>query len=279
MPVLSHIQVRLLIQAYEAGKSKLQSTPDLGMSTAEVLLNSSEVIYPETEPIPWSVLKHIQGDPNTCYQVIGGHAQPIRIYSEEFERYYSLYPTGSAPTMLVSGIPMHRIKGTDPWQDTQTKIKVIAPIGGRVLDTATGLGYTAILAARTALQVTSIEIDPAAQEVARQNPWSQELFENDKITRLIGDSTEVIEGFESEYFSRIIHDPPAFSLAGEMYSLHFYHQMYRVLKPKGRVFHYLGNPESKSGANLVRGVRQRMRRAGFQRIKVSHEAFGLVAYK
>ena len=99
--------------------------------------------------------------------------------------------------MLVSGIPMHRIKDTNPQQDTLEKIRSIKPVVGQVLDTATGLGYTAILAARTAEHVTTIELDPAVLQVCRVNPWSQELFDNPKITQLIGDSFDVVAGMES----------------------------------------------------------------------------------
>jgi len=97
--------------------------------------------------------------------------------------------------MLSAGFVMHRIKDVDPWQDTQRKIAAITPISGRVLDTATGLGYTAILASRAAESVTTIELDPGAQEMARLNPWSQELFNNPKITQLMGDACEVVPTF------------------------------------------------------------------------------------
>ena len=105
-------------------------------------------------------------------------------------------PTASAPTMLISGIPMHRIKDTNPHQDTLSKLKAIAPVRGDVLDTTTGLGYTAIEAAKTARHVTTIEIDPTAQEIARFNPWSQALFGNPNITQIIGDAFDEIRKFE-----------------------------------------------------------------------------------
>ena len=46
--------------------------------------------------------------------------------------------------MLISGIPMHRIKGTDPWRDTQSKIKAFGRVGmgpcqGRVCGPALAL--------------------------------------------------------------------------------------------------------------------------------------------
>ena len=150
---------------------------------------------------------------------------------------------------------------------------------GRVLDTATGLGYTAIEAARTAEQVTTIEIEPAALEVAHLNPWSQPLFENPKITQIVGDSFNEIETFEEETFARIIHDPPTFALAGDLYSGAFYHQLFRVLQRGGRLFHYIGDLESKSGRSVTKGAIRRLREAGFSRVVQQTKAFGLVVYK
>jgi predicted methyltransferase len=148
-----------------------------------------------------------------------------------------------------------------------------------VLDTTTGLGYTAIEAARTARRVVTIEIDPTAQEIARQNPWSQALFDNPKITQVLGDAFDEIEEFEAESFSTIIHDPPMFSLAGDLYSREFYQQAFRVLKPNGRIFHYIGDPQSKSGARTTAGVIRRLQEAGFKRVTRAPRAFGVVAYK
>jgi hypothetical protein len=181
--------------------------------------------------------------------------------------------------MLISGIPMHRIKGTDPYRDTLQKIKTIAPVTGHVLDTATGLGYTAIEAAKTADHVVTIELDPVALEIAQLNPWSQALFENPRITQLVGDSFEEIQDFESGTFARIIHDPPAFSLAGDLYSGEFYRQLFRVLRSGGRLFHYVGDLESKSGRIVSKGAVRRLQEAGFSRVVRRPEAFGLVAYK
>jgi len=174
---------------------------------------------------------------------------------------------------------MHRIKGIDPHLDTLKKVRTIGPITGRVLDTCTGLGYTAIEAAKTADQVTTIELDPTVLEVARLNPWSRQLFDDPKIQQVVGDSFDEIESFEDGVFSRIIHDPPTFSLAGDLYSGEFYRHLFRVVKRKGRVFHYIGDLESRSGRNVTRGVVRRLQEAGFSRVVRKPAAFGLVAYK
>ena len=203
----------------------------------------------------------------------------IHYFSEVTGRSLSLYPTGGAPTMLVSGIPMHRIKDTDPHQDTLEKIRAVKPVVGRVLDTTTGLGYTAIEAAKTAAEVISVELDPAALEVARNNPWSQALFADPKIKQIVGDSFEVIQEFDNGTFTRILHDPPVFSLAGDLYSGSFYEELYRVLRSGGRLFHYVGDPESKSGRNVTAGVMRRLGQAGFREIRKAPRAFGVVAEK
>jgi hypothetical protein len=80
-------------------------------------------------------------------------------------------------------------------------------------------------------------------------------------------------------FSRIIHDPPWFSLAGELYSGEFYRHLNRVLGRKGRLFHYIGDLSSRSGRNVVKGVTRRLQESGFSRVVRKPGAFGVVAFK
>lgn len=82
-----------------------------------------------------------------------------------------------------------------------------------------------------------MEIDPVALDIAQLNPWSRELFDNPSITQIVGDIKDEIADFQSGIFSIIIHDPPAFSLAGSLYSGELYGEFYRVLRPHGKVFH------------------------------------------
>jgi predicted methyltransferase len=203
----------------------------------------------------------------------------VQRFSTATNRLCSLMPTESAPALLVAGFPMHRIKDTNPHRDALAKVQSVQPVAGRVLDTTTGLGYTAIEASRTAQSVMTVEIDPAVLEIAQINPWSRGLFESPKITRRLGDITEWVEELETKSFSRIIHDPPTFSLAGELYAGSLYAELYRVLTPGGRLFHYLGDPDSKLGHQVTRGAVERLRRAGFKSVRPYPRAFGVVAYK
>src|SRR5690606_6522188 len=154
---------------------RVMASLDLNLTQSEVQLTGEGVTLPDGQELPWQTVERIAGDESVCYQVEASAATKIQFFSEEMNRLYTLYPTLAAPTMLISGLPMHRIKGTDPYRDTQEKIKAARP-AGRVLDTAMGLGYTAIQAAVLADSVLTIELDPTVEEVCRLNPWSQALF-------------------------------------------------------------------------------------------------------
>ena len=287
MIVLSHYEVRALVDERRRTKDEGRAanmaviSPDLGLSTVIVTVDGAGIAFPMGETLSWSAVEEIARSETKCYSLDEEGLTEIRVFSEVTGRVCSLYPTGGAPTMVIGGFPMHRIKGTDPHRDTLEKIKAAAPIVGRVLDTTTGLGYTAIEAARapTCFSVTTIELDPGSLEVASHNPWSQELFANPKITQLVGDSYDLIRTFADNSFTRVIHDPPTFSLAGELYSGEFYRQCYRVLTGGGRLFHYIGNLESGAGNQVSRGAIRRLKEAGFARIVPHQQAFGVVAYK
>ena len=276
--VLLRVQAERLLAARQAGHSSAQVSLDLNLTTAEVALEVDGVRLPDGQSLTWGNWEAIRDSERGCFVIESNTPRKIQFFSEATNQLYSLMPTERAPTMLVSGISMHRFKGTDPHADTLEKIKAVAPITGQVLDTATGLGYTAIQAARTAEHVLTIELDPTALEVARLNPWSQSLFDNPKIAQVIGDSFEEIRKFEDNTFTCIIHDPPMFSLAGDLYSSEFYRQLFRVLKPGGRLFHYIGDLDSKSGRIVSKGAARRLQEAGFTRVMSRPAAFGLVAY-
>ena len=277
MIVLSHYQAKVLLSQRRTGSQHAEVSPDLELSTVQVELEGEGVRFPNGEFLFWDDIDEIDGAENSCFVLEAGQAQKILTFSERTNRVYSLMPTPGAPTMLISGILMHRIKGTDPYRDTLEKIKTLQPITGRVLDTATGLGYTAIEAAKTAEQVITIELDPTALEIARLNPWSRALFGHPRIVQRIGDSCDVVQEFDDGAFDRIIHDPPTFRLADQLYSRDFYEELHRLLRRGGRLFHYIGNPESKSGSNITRGVIRRLQEAGFGRVMRRPRAFGVVA--
>ncbi|MBW6466289.1 MAG: methyltransferase domain-containing protein [Brevefilum sp.] len=251
---------------------------DLGKSSVVVHREGANWVLPDGQVLRPAHLEAITADKNGCFLFTDGELEKIQAYSPRTDRYYSLMPTPSAPTMLISGIPMHRIKDTTPLEDTRHKLKALGKPSGRVLDTATGLGYTAIQAARSAALVVTVEFDPAVLDICRRNPWSADLFTSPNIQPLIGDSADLVPTFPDECFDAVIHDPPTFALAGQMYAGEMYRHLYRILKPGGRLFHYIGNPDSRYGATTSRGVVIRLRSAGF-RVTPKERAFGVLAVK
>lgn len=277
--VLSSYEVAPLLAARRAGAARVESSPDLGRSRVEVGLEEEGARFPDGALVRWELLEEIAASPQQCFRIEEGEAREIRVFSEETQWVRTLWPTGGPPTTVVAGFPMHRIKGIDPGEDTRRKLEPLQPLVGEVLDTATGLGYTAIGAARAGARVVTIELDPAALEIARQNPWSRELFEDTRITRLTGDAVELVASFASGRFSRIVHDPPTLRLGGELYSSAFYGELLRVLGRGGRLFHYIGDIEGGGGQRTAKGVIRRLREVGFARVVPLPKAFGVLAYK
>lgn len=277
MIVLSYVQAKPLLKL--RGKQAAATvSPDLGLSTVQAALDDAGIVFPDDERLSWDDAERIADAENGCFALEEGTIRKIQAFSETTNRQIVLMPTTGVPTMLIAGFPMHRIKGIDPHGDTLNKIKAARPTG-TVLDTSMGLGYTAIQAARLADKVVTIELDPAVVEVAAQNPWSRELFSSPKIERRVGDSFDEVEEFDDGIFSVIIHDPPTIQLAGDLYSGEFYRSLYRILKPRGRLFHYIGDLSSPSVSRIVRGVTERLSAAGFQSVKKQPDAFGVVAQK
>lgn len=186
-----------------------------------------------------------------------------------------------APTLEISGIHMHRIINTDPWQDTLSKVKAARIRRGNiVLDTCMGLGYTSIASLiYGAKEVYTFEIDENVFWIAERNPWSRGLL-NDSIRTYQGDVTRLLQFIPEYTFHRIIHDPPRFTRStGDLYSLEFYKELYRVLKPHGLLFHYTGEPGKHSNISVTRGVKDRLEKAGFKVLDFNRDAQGFIALK
>jgi predicted methyltransferase len=277
--VFSGIQAQGMLQAKTQGLKKTMASFDLGLSQREIMLEPSGIAIDGQPLLDWLQVQVIADSESKCFRVLDNGYEEICGYSKSTGRVFSLLPTMDAPALLISGFTMHRFKNISPRRAAQEMVDATAPIRGRVLDTATGLGYTAIAAAQKAAAVISIELDPGSLEMARSNPWSQELFNHPGISLISGDSGLEIAKFADGYFDIIIHDPPSVSLAGDLYGEAFYRQAWRVLTAKGRLFHYLGDPKSAMAGRVTKGVVRRLQSAGFRRIVPKPSAYGVLACK
>ena len=281
MAAISFLQAREILSAIEQGKTKIRILMDLGLTPTNVEINYKfREARTSGVKISFKDLEEVLQNPLVCYLLEKNRPmQKLSLFSADTNRFYKLVPSQDAPTIEISGIRMHRTKDRTPWQDTLDKIGTIAPLKGRVLDTCCCLGYTAIAAAkeRGVVQVFTFERDSNVLEMSDYNPWSRELHLDRKIKLTIGDISRGLEMFSTRFFDAIVHDPPRFSLAPELYSLEFYKKLLRVMKEHGKLFHYVGNPGEKRGKNYVKGVISRLREAGFTDVKARPDALGVTA--
>ncbi|MBU0757059.1 MAG: hypothetical protein KKF44_03260 [Nanoarchaeota archaeon] len=266
--LISHFQAKTLLQAKVARLPEIEISLDLGKTLTKVQIKLDKFIFSDGQTLDDKKIKKVIKKDNSCFFIVNNDIQKVQLFSEETNNYYKLFPTKSWPTIEISGIRMHCVKEIGPEDDTKRKIGFISPCIGEVLDTCTGLGYTAIMASKTADMVHTFEIDEAVIELEKINPWSSELFDNPKIHRHHGDSFAEIKKLESNFFDRIIHDPPRLALATVLYSQKFYNELYRVMKQGGLLYHYTGTPGAKTrNVNLPKNVMKRLGIAGFSSLK------------
>ncbi|HEY8682221.1 MAG TPA: SAM-dependent methyltransferase, partial [Rhodanobacter sp.] len=79
------------------------------------------------------------------------------------------------------------------------------------------------------------------------------------------DVSQAITQIADTSVDALLHDPPRFGIAGELYSQAFYDQLARVLRRGGRLFHYTGSPNKlTSGRDVPNEVAKRLEKAGFK---------------
>jgi len=276
--VVTKYLVKYVEENLRKGTSCFKITPNLGITYIDVCVVNGKLRIDSTF-LDMELAKKVIRDDDSVYALVNDELLPLKFYDRNKRRFYKLRSLGmdKPPTLEINGIHMHRIEGIDPLSDAYLKVKSVGSlVNGFVLDIGTGLGYTAITAMRLgAREVISVEIDENVLDIAIFNPWSRELA---NVRIILGDITEVIQEFSDNTFTHVIHDPPRFELAGELYSYDFYREIYRVLKPRGKLFHYVGKPKQRR-ANIIKGVKERLIRAGFTRIIWIEKALGFKAIK
>jgi predicted methyltransferase len=215
-------------------------------------------------------------DERFIYAKKGTDTFRLALFAESF---YKLRLFNGVPILEIDGVRMHLVRDFKTPLDYSKAVvrRLRLKAGDRVLDTCMGLGYTAIEASRHAGRVVTCEISPAVFTLAQWNPWSAELFESKKIETIQGDIAEKIRELPASSFDVIIHDPPRFSKAGQLYSLAFYLEMRRVLKDGGSLFHYVGSVGKGKGRDIGGEVSQRLAQAGFSKITYDRLAQGIFA--
>lgn len=255
--------------AARAGKTELECSLDLDYSLTTVSVGMTQWIWQDR---CFSYVKNCKT--RTIYHWVDGAFQPVSRFGASLIK---LVPTEwGPPTFEIDGIKMLPTAHVSPYADAAHKVELIQPRGKVVLDTCGGLGYFAAWCLQGgAKQIISYEKNPDVMWLRRLNPWSP--AEGNGLIVTQGDISEQIVHVVDASIDAILHDPPRFGIAGELYSQVFYDQMFRVLKRKGILFHYTGSPNKlTSGRDVPNEVAKRLRQAGFES---KMEGDGIVAVK
>ena len=265
------------LDAIAKGLFTVRLSTDLNISEQDFAVSAEGLELDEGNQLSIADLKKIVKKTQRIYLCCDGE---MDLLEDRRVGYYKLASTNGAPLLEISGVKMHISKGTDPFTSASEMAKQAVSKGDRVLDCCSGLGYAAIAAHRLgATEVLTIELSPEVMGLRAQNPWSQDLV-NNGIVQQQGSSYELIQTMSSSSFDAVVHDPPRFSLAGELYSEEFYREVFRVLRHGGRLFHYTGNPHViKTGSSFVDGVIRRLKAAGFKNVKKVEHLMGVSAQK
>jgi uncharacterized protein len=260
-PLLTEDLLDRLAAAQEGGQASLRLSLDLGRSDTEVTVDGAGFVHAGRH-YPWpSALKD-----RTIYLFSGGEWLPLQRYAGSLIK---LVPTDwGTPTFEIDGIKMLVSARLSPWEDARRKVALVQPRGKRVLDCCGGLGYFAARClAEGAAHILSFEKNPDVLWLREHNPWSPDPASAEAGGRLQlvqGDVAKEIVALPTDSVDAVLHDPPRFGIAGELYALDFYQQLARVLRPGGRLFHYTGAPNRKtSGRDVPKEVAARLGRAGF----------------
>lgn len=250
---------------------------DLGLTTDYVKIEENRALIKGHE-VGFEDLKLISEEPGSVFFIESGRIYMLAIADRHF---YKLVPTDGAPTFEIDGIRMHRTKGITPERDARDKIDYLGIDGGFVLDTCTGLGYTAIEAlGRGANDIVTIEKGFNVLRIAVLNPWSRALFISEKIHKILGNSVHIVDLLPEGFFDFAIHDPPRLGTAGNLYGKSFYSSLYDALRQGGRVFHYIGRPGTRyRRVNIKKGVMNRLREVGFRELHYHEDVMGITGTK
>jgi predicted methyltransferase len=250
-----------LLEAARLGTTSIECSLDLGRTRTVVNIaathwTAKDQRYPYLEDCR----------DRTVYHWTGTLFEPVARYGTALVK---LVPTPwGPPTFEIDGIKMLPTARVSPFDDARQKVALIEPAGKQVLDTCGGLGYFAAWCLESgAAHVLSFEKSPDVLWLRALNPWSPESSPRLRLEQ--DDVHERIVTVPDRSIDAVLHDPPRFGIAGELYSAVFYRQLARVLRRRGRLFHYTGTPNRlTTGRDVPREVARRLQDNGFAQVRI-----------
>lgn len=255
-PLLTSVICERLLNARRDGTPVLEGSWDLGRSLATVRVAADVWTWNDQS---FTYLERFKD--RTIYYWDGARFEPAVRFTTSLIK---LVPTEwGPPTFEIDGIKMLPTARISPYLDAQRKVALIEPRDKVVLDTCGGLGYFAACCIEAgAAQVLSFEKSSAVIWLRALNPWSP--ARNPLLNLREADVATAVTAMAAASVQGILHDPPRFAIAGDLYSKNFYAELARVLTPGGKLFHYTGSPNKLSrGRDLAGEVMIRLKYAGF----------------
>ena len=261
-PLLTSPTASALLAALRAGKSTWTGSLDLARTEGSAMLQAESWVWQGQQyPYPGKIKDR------TIYYWDGDEFAPVSRFSGSLIK---LVPTEwGAPTFEIDGIKMLPTSKESPVDDARRKVALIEPRGKTVLDTCGGLGYFAACCLEAGVaRIQSFEKNPDVLWLRTLNPWSPDPDSpagGGRLQLAHGDVSLAIAGVADASVDAVLHDPPRFGIAGELYSQAFYDQLARVIRRGGRMFHYTGSPNKlTSDRDVPREVARRLEKAGFK---------------
>ncbi len=261
-PLLTRDSATSLLAARDRGDPHWTGSLDLGRSQGEASLGADGwrwhgIAYPYPGKLK----------DRTLYWWEGEDFAPVSRFAGSLIK---LVPTEwGVPTFEIDGIKMLPTSKESPLGDARRKVALVEPRGKTVLDTCGGLGYFAACCLDAgAARILSFEKNADVLWLRTLNPWSPDPDSAEAGGRLQlthADVSLAITQVPDASVDALLHDPPRFGIAGELYSQAFYDQLARVLRRGGTLFHYTGSPNRlTSGRDVAGEVARRVEKAGFR---------------
>ena len=261
-PLLTRATSQALLDARDAGCAPWTGSLDLQHSEQNAQPGPDSWRWRERD---YPYLPHAKD--RTIYYFDGEEFAPASRFSGALIK---LVPTPwGPPTFEIDGIKMLPTAKESPLDDARRKVALIEPRGRVVLDTCGGLGYFAACCLDAgAAHIHSFEKNADVLWLRALNPWSPDPDAPERGGRLQLSHADVLQAITQigdASIDALLHDPPRFGIAGDLYAQRFYEQLARVIKRGGRLFHYTGSPNKlTSGRDVPREVAKRLEKAGFK---------------